>query len=54
VKWVKKILLFMFAIFAIFYLVTQPENAAAAVRRVFDAVAMAFSSIIVFFSSLAE
>jgi hypothetical protein len=53
-KWVKKTLLLMFGIFAIFYLVTRPEDAASAVRGVFDALAQAFSSIIIFFSSLAK
>lgn len=53
-KWVKKILLLMFAIFAIFYLITRPEDAAAAVRGVAEALARAFSSIIIFFSSLTE
>ena len=40
--------------FALFYLVTQPEGAAAAVRGAFDAVAQAFSAIIRFFEALAS
>lgn len=53
-KWVKKILLILVVTFAVFYLITRPEDAADAVRGAFDAVANAFSAIITFFSSLAE
>lgn len=52
-KWVRKILLLMVAIFALFYLITRPEDAAASIRTVFAALGRAFSSIIVFFTSLA-
>lgn len=52
-KWVKKILLVLVVTFAVFYLVTRPEDAAAAVRGAFDAIASAFASIITFFTSLA-
>ena len=52
-KWVKKIILVLAVTFAVFYLVTRPEDAAAAVRNVFAALANAFSSIITFFTSLA-
>ncbi|HEX8487146.1 MAG TPA: hypothetical protein VF642_01270 [Propionibacteriaceae bacterium] len=51
-KWVRKILVLLVVTFAVFYLVTRPEDAAAAVRGAFDALAKAFSSIIVFFTSL--
>jgi hypothetical protein len=51
-KWVRKILLLLVVTFAVFYLVTRPEDAAAAVRGAFGALAKAFSSIIVFFTSL--
>ena len=37
----------------LFYLIQQPEGAAAAVRTVFGAVAPAFQSIMTFFTSLA-
>jgi hypothetical protein len=53
-KWVRKILVLLVVTFAVFYLVTRPEDAAAAVRGAFDALAKAFSSIIVFFTSLSK
>jgi hypothetical protein len=52
-KWVRKILLLLVVTFAVFYLVTRPQDAAAAVRTLFVAIAKAFQSIIVFFTSLA-
>jgi hypothetical protein len=52
-KWVKRILLVLLIGFALFYLIQQPESAAVAVRNIFGAVARAFSSILVFFTSLA-
>jgi hypothetical protein len=52
-KLFKKLLLLLLVIFAGFYLVTRPEDAAGAVRDVFDAMATAFGSIITFFTSLA-
>lgn len=52
-KWFRKIIFVIFAVFALFYLVTRPEDAAAAVRTAFGALAKAFNSIIVFFTSLA-
>ena len=51
--WVKRILAILVAGFFLFYLIAQPEGAAAAVRTVFDAVAVAFRSIVRFFTSLA-
>ncbi|HEV2927454.1 MAG TPA: hypothetical protein VGW74_02075 [Propionibacteriaceae bacterium] len=52
--WFKRVLAFLVAAFFVFYIITQPESAAAAVRTVFDAVALAFRSIVTFFSSLAS
>jgi len=52
-KWIRRLLVLMVVVFAVFYLVTRPEDAAAAVRGLFGALANAFQSIIVFFTSLA-
>jgi hypothetical protein len=52
-KWVKRILLVLVVGFCLFYLVQQPQGAASAVRTVFGALARAFSSILLFFTSLA-
>ncbi len=52
-KWVRKLLLVLVVTFAVFYLVTRPTDAAAAVRNLFGALASAFQSIILFFTSLA-
>ena len=52
-KWTKKIIFVLVVGFCLFYLIQQPEGAAAAVRSVFGAVARAFQSIITFFTSLA-
>ncbi len=52
-KWLRRLFVVAFAIFALFYLITRPEDAAAAVRNVFVALSQAFNSIIVFFTSLA-
>jgi hypothetical protein len=51
--WAKRILFVLVVGFLLFYLITQPESAAAAVRTVFDAVALAFQSVVRFFTSLA-
>ena len=51
--WAKRILAFLVAAFFVFYIITQPESAAAAVRTVFGAVAIAFQAIVRFFTSLA-
>jgi hypothetical protein len=51
--WAKRILLLLVVGFFLFYLISQPEGAAAAVRTVFDALAVAFRAIVRFFSSLA-
>jgi hypothetical protein len=52
--WVKRILAVLVLGFFLFYLITQPEGAAAAVRTVFSAVGTAFRSIVTFFTSLAS
>ncbi len=52
-KWVKRFIIFLVVGFAIFYLISQPEAAADAVRAIFQALARVFHSIIVFFESLA-
>ena len=52
-KWVKRILLVLLVGFVLFYLIQQPEGAAAAVRNIFAAVGRAFNSILIFFTSLA-
>ena len=51
--WVKRFIVFLVVGFAIFYLISQPEAAADAVRAIFGALARVFRSIIVFFESLA-
>lgn len=53
-KWIKKILLALAVLFALFYLVTRPEDAADAVRGVFVWLARAVASIVTFFTSLAS
>ena len=50
---VKKALLVLLVGFLIFYLVSRPESAADAVQAVIDAIALAFRSIVTFFTSLA-
>ena len=52
-RWVRKLVVVLVVTFAVFYLVTRPEDAAAAVRGLFGALSTAFRSIIVFFTSLA-
>ena len=51
--WAKRILAFLIAAFFLFYIITQPVAAAAAVQTVFNAVAYAFRSIVSFFTALA-
>lgn len=53
-RWFKRILFVLVVGFCLFYLINQPEGAAASVRTVFDAVAVAFRSIITFFTTLAS
>lgn len=52
-RFVKRVLLVLVIGFCLFYLVQQPQSAAAAVRTVFGAVGRAFQSIMTFFTSLA-
>jgi hypothetical protein len=52
--WVKRILVILVIGFFLFYLITQPEAAAGAVRTVFSAVGVAFRAIVRFFTSLAS
>ena len=52
-KWVKKILFVLVVLFACFYLVNRPEDAADAVRGAAGAVGTAINSLITFFTSLA-
>jgi hypothetical protein len=53
-KWVKKILFALAVLFAGFYLITRPEDAADAVRGVFLWVAGAVTAVFTFFTSLAS
>ena len=50
---IRRILVILVVGFFVYYLVVQPESAAAAVRGVAAAVGRAFVSIMTFFSSLA-
>jgi hypothetical protein len=54
VKFIKKVLLAVVVIFAVFYVVTRPEDAAAAVRNAFRALGTVFNAIRTFFASLAS
>jgi hypothetical protein len=50
----KRVIVILIVGFFVFYLISQPESAAAAVRTVFNAVAVAFRSIVQFFAALAS
>ena len=50
----KRVIVILVVGFFLFYLISQPESAASAVRTVFGAVAVAFRAIVRFFSSLAS
>jgi hypothetical protein len=52
-KWVKGFIVFLVVGFALFYLIANPEGAAAAVRTVAGGLAIVFRSILIFFQSLA-
>jgi hypothetical protein len=52
-KFVKRLVFVLVVGFCLFYVVNQPEGAAAAVRTAFVAVGKAFGSIVTFFTSLA-
>jgi hypothetical protein len=49
----KRVLVILIVGFFIFYLISQPEAAASAVRIVFAAIGVAFRAIVRFFTSLA-
>lgn len=53
-KWVKRLFLALVVIFALFYLITRPEDAAGAVKAAVGAVWGAVRSIGTFFTSLAS
>ncbi|MDX6366849.1 MAG: hypothetical protein QOK30_1925 [Nocardioidaceae bacterium] len=50
----KKGITFLVIAFALFYLVTQPEGAASAVKVAISGIATAFDAIIKFFNALAS
>ena len=52
-KWIKRMLLLLVVGFVLFYLVNQPEGAAAAVRGAVAGVGTAVNSLITFFNALA-
>jgi hypothetical protein len=52
-SWAKRILVALVVGFFVFYLISQPEGAASAVRTVFSALGVAFRAIVRFFTSLA-
>lgn len=54
VKWVKRIVLGLVVVFAAFYLITRPEDAANAVQGAVDAVFNAAGSVVTFFTSLSS
>jgi hypothetical protein len=49
----KKIGLALLAIFVVFYLVSQPREAAGAARTLLDGVGWVFNGLVTFFQSLA-
>jgi hypothetical protein len=49
----KRVLVILAVAFFLFYLISQPESAASAVRTVFAALAVAFRAVVRFFRSLA-
>ncbi|HEU4907565.1 MAG TPA: hypothetical protein VFT17_01740 [Propionibacteriaceae bacterium] len=50
--WVKRFIIFLVVGFFLFYLVTQPEAAANAVRGVIGGIALVLRSILIFFQAL--
>ena len=50
--WVKRFIIFLVFGFFLFYLVTQPEAAANAVRGVIGGLALVLRSILIFFQTL--
>jgi hypothetical protein len=51
--WVKRFIVFLVVGFFLFYLVSQPVNAANAVQAVIRGLALVFRSILIFFQTLA-
>lgn len=51
-RWGRRILGALLALFLLFYIINQPVAAANAVQAVFSAIARAFQSLLVFFSNL--
>lgn len=51
--WTKRIIAFLLLAFFLFYLISQPESAAAAVQTVFNALGVAFRAVVRFFTTLA-
>lgn len=51
-KWIKRIVVTLAVVFALFYLLTRPEDSADAVRSAFGAVGSGFDSLVTFFTSL--
>jgi hypothetical protein len=51
--WTKRVIVALVVGFFIFYLISNPEGAASAVRTVFNALGIAFRAVVQFFSSLA-
>jgi len=51
--WVKRFIVFLVVGFFLFYLVSEPEAAANAVRGVIGGIALVFHSILIFFQTLA-
>ncbi|MEV0619945.1 hypothetical protein AB0I81_41970 [Nonomuraea sp. NPDC050404] len=49
---VKKVVTYVAVAFVVFYLFTQPANAAAAVNNVFDGIIQGADQLAVFFSSV--
>jgi hypothetical protein len=52
VRWVKRLVVLLLVIFALFYLVTRPNDAADAVRSAFTAVGNGLNAVVTFFTSL--
>jgi hypothetical protein len=50
--WVKQFIIFLVAGFFLFYLISQPEAAANAVRGVIGGIALVLRSILIFFQTL--
>ncbi|MGW9629496.1 hypothetical protein ACWGST_02240 [Agromyces sp. NPDC055520] len=53
-KWLKGIAVALVVIFALFYLISRPEDAANVVQSAFGAVVSAAESVGTFFTSLAS